>query len=102
MKFNFFGKGGQEKPVEVKQQTPAEESGGDVLDFDKTIDQLKSLSPKAQATFLYKLVGALSPALAKTLQTYVQNRVKDGKDKNIGQKQYNAGRKTPSRGAPVW
>lgn len=62
------------------------------MDFNKTIDEIKLLSPKAQATFLYKLVGILPQGVAKTLHKYTTNRLKNGTDFNIRQKQRNVDR----------
>lgn len=63
-----------------------------VLDFDATVEELKKLSPKAQATFLYRLVGALPQKVVQTLSYYVENRLKNGKTPNNRSRQRNTGR----------
>ncbi len=64
---------------------PAEETQKQQVDFDSTITCITGLSPKAQTTFLYKLVGAISQPVARTLLDYVQNRLKNG-DKDSKQR----------------
>jgi hypothetical protein len=82
----FFGFG-------KKKQTPTKpvETGlGEehaVLDFDVTLGKLQELSPKAQATFLYRLVGVLPFKVVKTLNGYTAKRMENDKTANIGQRQ---------------
>lgn len=57
--------------------------------FDETIEELMKLSPKAKATFLYRLVGKLPVPIVKTLHTYTSKRL--GYDKNSNTRQGNAG-----------
>ena len=46
-----------------------------VLDFDSTLTKFGNLKPKAQVTFLYRLVGILPFDIAKVLQSYVSKRL---------------------------
>jgi len=59
------------------------------LVFEETIDEVMKLSPKAKATFLYRLVGKLPVSTVKTLHTYTSKRL--GYDKNGNARQNNTG-----------
>ena len=65
-----------------------------VMDFDRTVATLTALSLKAQATFLYKLVGALPQGVIKTLSGYISNR-QYGKNNDKRPQQRNTGREFP-------
>lgn len=77
------------KPAEFEQGLGEEHA---VLDFEATVTELKKLSPKAQATFLYRLVGALPQKVVQTLSYYVANRLKNGKTPDNRSRQCNTSR----------
>jgi len=86
------------KTPAVKTEQVHEEGLGEehaVMDFDRTVEVLKSMSPKAQATFLYKLVGALPQGVVRTLRLYTANRLGYGKDTDKRPEQRNTGREFP-------
>jgi hypothetical protein len=68
------------------------------MNFESTIEEVKKLSPKAQATFLYKLVGALPQGVARTLHKYTSNRLSNGTYPNIRQKERNLDRSVTQGG----
>lgn len=45
------------------------------LDFKETVDQIKGLTPKQQATFLYLLVQVLTVGVLRTLVRYAFIRI---------------------------
>lgn len=81
-----------------KTKKPVEE----LIDFEKTIDQLRKLSPKAQTTFLYRLIEVLPSRVVKTLQFYVARRLNNGKSDNVGQNQLHTTAKSDNELARGW
>ena len=77
--FEFFKK---KRQLESATTSALEEQLGEehAVNFDEIVQQISRQSNRAQATFLYKLVGALQPKLLKTLLHYILKRL--GNDKN--------------------
>jgi hypothetical protein len=77
------------------QREHAPEEKKHELDFDATIAKIVVLTPKAQATFLFKLVTALDPRMAATANKYTYRKLyphgnsRRDKGDQLGQKQYN-------------
>lgn len=78
-----------------KRETELEETvlGGEyAVNFDSTVEEIRRLSAKAQATFLYRLVGVLPRGVLKTLHHYTTRQLGYDKDRNVGQSNgYSAG-----------
>ena len=68
MAFRLFNKKDTGLSVDDKATVP----------FAEVVDGLTKLSPKAQVTFLFKLVNRLEKPVLKTLLYYVQARLKHG------------------------
>lgn len=49
----------------------------DEMNFEEVLDRLVDLSPKAQATFCFRLSRKLPAKVAKTLKYYVDQRLED-------------------------
>lgn len=96
--FEFLKKKQQIIPPTVK---PLEKGLGEecsVLDFDSTLIKFGNLKPKAQVTFLYRLVGILPFDIAKVLQGYVSKRLGHDKNNDKRQGQRNLNRDPKLRG----
>jgi hypothetical protein len=60
------------------------------LDFDALSAQIVSLKPKAQATFLFKLITAMEPDMVDTARKYANMKLKGyGKDSKLRPRKYN-------------
>ena len=66
----------KKKPVEDLQK----------MDFIVVIGQIQKLSPRAQTTFLYRLIEVLPIQVVRTLQLYTLKRLEDDKRSNVGPK----------------
>lgn len=58
-----------------KRNKPAVEDSK-AFDFDAAIGHIASLSSKAQTTFGYRFIGVLPDSVLKTLQRYIDDRLK--------------------------
>ena len=65
------------------------------LDFENILKDFQKLSPTAQTTFLYRLVGVLPKKVAETLQKYVSRRLSNDTSNGGRQGQHNPRAKTP-------
>ena len=85
---------------------PASTLCGDIAkpDFDAVIASLVTLSPKAMATFCYRLVAALPLRLVRTLHYYSLKRMRDegsGRPDQTGPSVNGQGSKRNDRGAEM-